>query len=104
MKYYQVFISAEDLGQAQKIIDVLLERKLIFGGPVWNGPARFWWKGEVCNMDYSYIFSYTREDLKEEMMRVAEDASEEDVCMISVTEFEANTKLKELLDDTFDSD
>ena len=103
MKYYQVFISAENLEQAQKIIDVLLEKKLIFGGPVWDGPARFWWKGEVCNMDYSFVFSYTREDRKAEMMRVAEETSAEEVCMISLTEFECNQKLKELLDTTFDS-
>jgi hypothetical protein len=55
-------------------------------------------------MDYSYIFSYTREDLKDEMMRVAEDVSEEEICMISLVEFEANAKLKGLLNDTFGSE
>ena len=103
MKYYEVLISAEDVEQANKILDALLKKKLVFGGPVWTGPARFWWKGEICNMDYSYIMTYTREDLKDEMMRITEKASVEDVCMISVKEFDGNPKLIDLLDATFDN-
>ena len=103
MKYYQVLISAEDRKQANQILDVLLEAKLILGGPILEGPAKFWWKGEIVKMDYSYILTYTREDLKETMKRVAEEASEEEVCMISCMPFEENAPLKKLLDAVFDS-
>ncbi|MFT5036962.1 MAG: hypothetical protein ACI9VM_000534 [Candidatus Azotimanducaceae bacterium] len=44
MKYKQVLISAETFEQADHILDVLLEKKLILGGPVLQGPAKFWWK------------------------------------------------------------
>lgn len=51
MNYYQVFISAEDKGQATTILDALLKKKLILGGPILEGPAKFWWKGEIVEMN-----------------------------------------------------
>lgn len=101
MKYTQVLISAENMAQANTILDALLEQKLIFGGPILEGPAKFWWKGEICTMDYAYILTYTQEDLKEKMIAEAEKASEEEVCMISCIPMDANPALVKLLDDTF---
>jgi len=43
--YDHVLISAENIAQATVILDALLEKKLIFGGPIISGPAKFWWKG-----------------------------------------------------------
>ena len=103
MKYYQVLISAEDVEMANAILDGLLEKKLIFGGPVITGPARFWWKGEIVNMNYSYILTYTREDRRLEMIKRAEEISPEEVCMVSCFEIDANPALIQLLDATFDS-
>lgn len=102
-KYYQVLISAENKEQANTILDALLEKKVIFGGPVLEGPAKFWWKGEICEMNYAYILTYTRADLKDRVVTEAEKASEEEVCMVSFMPFEGNDALKKLLDDTFDS-
>ena len=52
-----VLISAEDKEQADTILDALLEKKLIFGEPILEGPAKFWWKGEICEMNYAYILT-----------------------------------------------
>ena len=103
MKYYQVLISAENKQQANIILDTLLAKKIIFGGPVLEGPAKFWWKEEVCEMNYAYILTYTREDLKDKVIQEAEKASEEEVCMISFMPFEGNQALTDLLDKTFES-
>jgi uncharacterized protein involved in tolerance to divalent cations len=101
MKYSHVLISAENVEQANTILDALLEKKIIFGGPVLQGPAKFWWKGEICEMNYAYILTYTREDLVEQMTTEAEQASSEEVCMISCMPMEANDALIKLLDATF---
>ena len=101
MNYSHVLISAENTEQANDILDALLKQKLIFGGPVLQGPAKFWWKGEICEMNYSYILTYTRNDLKEKMITEAEKASSEEVCMVSCMPMEANEALVRLLDATF---
>ncbi len=101
MKYCQVLISAEHVEMANVILDGLLEKKLIFGGPVLTGPAKFWWKGEICEMDYAYILTYCPVEKKDEMVAEAERLSLEEVCMVSCIPMEANDALISLLGKTF---
>ena len=51
MKYLQVLISSEQRAQALRLLDHLLRKRLIFGAPVFNGPARFLWKNEIVEHD-----------------------------------------------------
>lgn len=115
MRYYQVLISAEQTSQAFRILDALMEKQLVLGGPVVGGPAKFLWNFKdsdvpaemrqqkllTVEQDYNYIITYTREDLKDELIDVAEAASLEEVCMISMMPMEINRSLRELLDATF---
>jgi hypothetical protein len=101
MQYFQVLISSEQRVQALNILDHLIAKRLVFGGPVLNGPAKFLWKGEWVQHDYCFISTVTREDLKDDLIREAEKASVEEVCMISFIAFEGNPALIKLLDDNF---
>ena len=100
MQYYQAFISAENKEQANTILDALLKKKLILGGPVLEWPAKFWWKGEIVEMSYCYILTYTVEHLKQQVIDEYRKVSEEDVPMISFVPLEGNTDLIKLLDET----
>ncbi|EKE71152.1 hypothetical protein [Celeribacter baekdonensis] len=116
MQYYQAFISAEQTAQAYRILDALIAKQLVFGGPVVGGPAKFLWnfrdsdvsaslrksKLYTLDQDYKYIITYTREDLKDELIEVAEAASLEEVCMISFLPMETNRSLRLLLDASFE--
>ncbi|MFI2380576.1 hypothetical protein ACH5AO_37035 [Streptomyces sp. NPDC018964] len=116
MQYYQVFISAEQTSQAFRILDALMEKQLVLGGPVVGGPAKFLWNFKESDVpaglrehklltleqDYNYLITYTREDLKDELVEVAESASLEEVCMISMLPMEVNRSLRDLLDATFE--
>ena len=104
MQYYQVLISAEDKEQATNVLDALLAKKLIVGGPILQGPTRFWWKGEIVDMpEYSYILTYTTEKLKQAVIEEYEKVSAEEVPMVSFIPFEGNPKLIELIDKTLGS-
>src|SRR3989344_5039725 len=100
MNFSHVLISAENREQATVLLDALLEKKLVLGGPILEGPAKFWWKGEIVEMSYAYVLTYTTEKLKDEVMRVAGEASEEEVPMISFILFEGNPELLKLINDT----
>jgi uncharacterized protein involved in tolerance to divalent cations len=99
--YLQVFISCENTQQGMALAQALIEERLVFGGPVFSGPARFIWKDEITEQDYSFLITYTRDDLKDEVTRVAELTSAEMVCMISFIAFEANKALLAYLDEAF---
>ena len=71
MKYLQVLISSEQRAQALRLLDHLLRKRLIFSGPVFNGPARFLWKNEIVEHDYCWTITFTRDDLRDELIREA---------------------------------
>ena len=100
MRYQQVFISAENKSQAQSILDALLKERVVVGGPILEGPATFWWKGEIVSMEYAYVMTYTTLDRIERVTEIAEAASVEEVPMISFIPFTPNSKLAKLIDDT----
>ena len=81
--HYQVFISAENKEQATNILDALLKKKLILGGPILEGPAKFLWKEEIVEMNYAYILTYTLEKHKTAIIEETTKVSEEEIPMIS---------------------
>ncbi len=103
MRYYQVLISAETQENAHKILDALLPEKLVFGGPIWDAPAKFWWKDEIVEMNYAFIYTYTREDLKQRVIEKTNEVTSEDIPMISFTPLDANDALISLLESTFEA-
>ena len=101
MKYVQVMISSELRTQAVRLLDHLIRKRLIFGGPVFSGPARFLWKNEVVEHDYCWTITLTREDLRDEFIREAEAESDEAICMITFTPFDGSPAMHALLEQAF---
>jgi len=101
-KFYQVMISSELRTQGLRLLERLIAKRLIFGGPVFNGPARFLWKNEIVEHDYCWTITFTPQDLRDELIREAEKESAEAICMISFTAFEGSPALQALLEEAFD--
>src|SRR5258707_15022662 len=101
MKYLQVLISSELRTQGFRLLEHLIRKRLIFGGPVLSGPARFLWKNEIVEHDYCWIVPFTREDLRDELVREAEKESAEAICMITFTPFDGSPAFQALLEEAF---
>ena len=56
---------------------------------------------QIVEHDYCFAVTYTREDLKQRLIEEAEEASVEQVCMISFIPMDGNAALIKLLEDTF---
>jgi len=97
---FKVEISAENREQADTILNALLERRLVTGGQFLASPARFLWKGEVVDMDYLTVTSFTPERHREEVIRVVKANSVEDVPMIAFFSFIPNPELAEWINAT----
>ncbi len=100
-KFLQVLISSELRTQGMRLLEHLIRKHLIFGGPVFSGPARFLWKNEIVEHDYCWILTFTREDLRDELIREAESHSVEAICMISFTPFDGSPAFQALLEEAF---
>jgi len=102
-KYLQVMISCEIRQQGLNILQALIEKQLAFGGPIFSGPAKFLWKSEIVEHDYCYIFTFTREDLRDDLIREAESVSVEAICMMSFSPLDGNNALMRILEDAFEN-
>ena len=103
MKYYEVFISAENQEQADMILNSLLEKKLATGGQFISTPARFLWKGKINNMgEYMIITSFTTEKQKDAIIVDVRKTSQEDFPMIRFFEFIGNEELLKWIDETLE--
>jgi hypothetical protein len=100
-RFYQVLISSELRTQGLRLLEHLISKRLIFGGPVLSGPARFLWKNEIVEHDYCWIVTFTREDLRDELIREAEKESAEAICMITFTNFDGSPAMQALLEEAF---
>ncbi len=99
--YYEVKISAENQEQADKILNSLLEKKLVTGGQFVKHPARFLWKGQVQDMDYITITSYTTDKHKDAVMDDIRKTSAEEVPMITfVSPDDLNKELRDWIEET----
>src|ERR1700719_4277066 len=83
MQYYQVLISSETTAQGLRILDHLMAKQLVLGGPVFSGPSKFLWNFKASAVpkgmqkdglyidehDYCFAITYTREDLIDQTPR-----------------------------------
>jgi len=97
-KYLQCWISAEDKKQADTILNSLLQKKLVAGGLILNAPARFWWKGEITDMNYYNISVFTVRKHSQSIIEEVKKASIEEVPMVWFVEFEGNKELFRWID------
>jgi hypothetical protein len=100
-KFYQMMISSELRTQGLRLREHLIAKRLIFGGPVFSGPARFLWKNEVVEHDYCWTITFTREDLRHELIKGAEKESAEAICMITFSPFDGSPAMHALLEEAF---
>jgi uncharacterized protein involved in tolerance to divalent cations len=99
--YYEVKISAENQAQADKILNSLLEKKLVTGGQFIKAPARFLWEGKVTDMKYITITSYTTNTQKQAVMEDVRRTTAEEVPMITfVAPDDLNKELRDWIEET----
>jgi len=103
MNYLHVLISAETKEQADTILDALLTKKLVSGGLISHGPARFWWKGAITEMDYFNISTFTVARNKDALIEEVERLSVEEVPIVAISAMDGNKKFLDWISSTIDT-
>ena len=101
MKFFEVFISAENKEQADIILNSLLAKKLVTGGQFLQAPARFLWKGKINDMEeYVTITSFTIENHTAALIEDVKRTAVEEISMIRFVEFTGNEELRNWIIET----
>lgn len=74
------------------ILDALLNKKLVAGGMLLNGPTRFWWKGKVTSKKYFNISAFTKFTHKQAIIAEVKRQSSEEP-MVWFVEIDGNVEL-----------
>jgi len=90
--YLHVLISAENKEQADLILDALVVKKIVSGGLISHGPARFWWDGEITEMDYYNISTFTVTANRNALIEEVERVSVEEVPIVAISAMDGNKK------------
>lgn len=97
-KFLQVWVSAESKKQADEILDSLLKKKLVAGGLIVKGPARFWWKGKISSMNYYNISAFSITKNKKAIISEVKKVSNEEIPMIWFINFDGNKEFVKWID------
>lgn len=58
-KFCQILINCPKREEANKILDALLEKRLVAGGLITHGPSRYHWKGKIEEQEYYTISTFS---------------------------------------------
>jgi len=68
-KFYQVYDQLGASYAGLRLLEHLIAKRLIFGGPVLSGPRAFLWKNEIVGQTSCWTITFTREDLRDELIK-----------------------------------
>lgn len=101
ISFFEVKISAENTAQANDILQLLLNKRLVTGGQIIEAPAHFLWKGQINTMpNYCTIWSYTSDKHKSAVINTVSEVSVEEIPMVWFTAIEGNEELLEWIGKT----
>jgi periplasmic divalent cation tolerance protein len=58
-KFCQVLINCPSKEESDKVLDMLLEKRLVAGGLITHGPSRYHWKGKIEEQEYYTISTFS---------------------------------------------
>jgi len=94
-EFCQVIISATTKQEADKISDSLVNKKLIAGSLILNGPSRYWWEGKIVEKEYYNIQAFSLIKNKEEIIKEVKKIHSDKCPIIAFTKIDGN---KDFLD------
>lgn len=92
MDHYQGFISATSIEEAHRILDELLDKKLVAGGHILAGESNHHWKGEIERLSYWTIIVFTKPKNTDAIIEVVERQSKDDTPGVTFIKIEKANK------------
>jgi uncharacterized protein involved in tolerance to divalent cations len=91
-EFCYIVISATSREEADRISEVLVEKRLIAGSLILKGDSRFWWKGKVENEPYWNVHAYSLLKNKQRITEEVEGMHKDEVPIIAFLMIDGNEK------------
>ncbi len=89
-KFCQILINCPSKEESNKILDILLEKRLVAGGLITHGPSRYHWEGKIEEKEYYSISTFSLFANKEKIIRETRKIHSDETPVIVFLDIEGN--------------
>jgi uncharacterized protein involved in tolerance to divalent cations len=98
-KFCQILINCPKIEEANKILDVLLEKRLVAGGLITHGPSRYHWKGKIEEQEYYIISTFSLFRNKQKIISEVRKLNSDETPAIVFLNIDGNDDFLKWIDD-----
>jgi periplasmic divalent cation tolerance protein len=98
--HFRAIISAPSKEVAEKVLDTLLNQKIIAGGLITHGPSRYWWKGKIENQEYYDVSTFIPLSKKEILIGEVRKLTPDETPIVALFPMDGNQDFLDWIDDS----
>jgi len=98
-KFCQVLINCPSREESEKVLDMLLERRLVAGGLITHGPSKYHWKGKVEEQEYFTISAFSLLENKQKIISGVRELHSDETPVIVFIEIDGNEDFLKWIED-----
>ena len=98
--HYRAIISAPSEEVANKILDTLLDQKILAGGLITHGPSRFWWKGKIEEQEYYDVSTFIPASKKEVLIEEVRKLTPDETPIVALLPMDGNQDFLDWIDNS----
>ena len=89
-KFCQVLVNCPSEGGSGKVLDMLLEKRMVAGGLVTHGPSKYHWKGKIEEKEYFTISTFSLLENKQKIISEVRKLNSDETPVIVFLEIDGN--------------
>jgi periplasmic divalent cation tolerance protein len=98
-KFCQVLINCPSREESEKVLDMLLERRLVAGGLITHGPSKYHWKGKIEEQEYFTISAFSLLENKQKIISEVRKLHSDETPVIVFIEIDGNEDFLKWIED-----
>jgi uncharacterized protein involved in tolerance to divalent cations len=91
-EFCQILISANSKSEADRVMDKLLEKRLVAGGLIIKGPSRYFWNNKIEEKEYFNVSAFSLMKNKSKIISEVEKIHSDETPIIAFIEIDGNQK------------
>jgi periplasmic divalent cation tolerance protein len=89
-KFCQILINCPSENEANKVLDMLLKKRLVAGGLITHGPSKYHWKGKIEEQEYYSISAFSLFKNKKKIITEAKKLHSDETPVIVFLDIDGN--------------
>lgn len=98
-RFCQVLINCPSREESDKVLDMLLEKRIVAGGLITHGPSRYHWKGKIEEKEYFTISAFSLAGNKKKIISEVRELNSDETPVIVFLEIDGNEDFLKWIED-----